>query len=367
MLEELIKSAKETSPFIMPAVYAASAYLTMIPLTSFVEWGIHRFMMHAPKSKRIPYFSKAQSESHNDKHHGAYKAPKHYYQDAWNDNIVSKFSWTEVAKIYAGTMGISFGAAALYNVVRAKITGQPVAVDWTNDAAFMAGVTAAVGTYYGAYETTHDWMHVIGKERYKIHEVFAHAVQNTPDGKLRMPKDVLDNMTNAIETIVDATLKNNAPIEIDSKLVLDVKHYLAHNRRNGVEMNDISSYSLLKNVTHQMAEYERERRAKLTGFSRTTDTLRRKTMGYVRNSDWFKWIDNHHYIHHDVDPDKTNLNVVLPIADLTLGTRKDSSSAALRDESKMQTIWICPYAPTFGKKFSDRYNKADKKELVSTQ
>jgi sterol desaturase/sphingolipid hydroxylase (fatty acid hydroxylase superfamily) len=39
---------------------------------------------------------------------------------------------------------------------------------------------------------------------------------------------------------------------------------------------------------------------------------------FIRESNWFKWIDRHHRIHHMKA--STNFNLVLPIADLFIGT-----------------------------------------------
>ncbi len=46
---------------------------------------------------------------------------------------------------------------------------------------------------------------------------------------------------------------------------------------------------------------------------------------WVERQGWFQWLDRHHYIHH-IDQD-ANINFLLPLCDLLLGTRKPALTA----------------------------------------
>lgn len=369
MLEEILSSAKQAAP------YAAAASAAMIPIGSFLEWFVHKYMMHAPKGKRIKHFSEEQSRTHQDEHHAAYKAPKHYFQDNYNQDITSEFGWGEIAKLFFGSIGISAAIAAAYNFITPEH-----AMTFKQAAGLVTGTTAGVMGYYRAYETTHQWMHVLEKELFIVHKSLAHHIQEEPDGTFLVPLPFLDSLSNHVINEARAVQKNKNYVPVTRDDLVDaLDHYLTINKQSGVTVTTRSAQHIITEMIDEHASYMKETPgARQSGF-----------MNWVRNSRWFSWIHRHHYVHHQPTDVKlanlptsqehetqpaeqkrtyanTNLNVVFPIADYVLGTKKDSSAAALSSEDVRTTLWICPYLPPEGKTFSQKHPNAKRVKVKVT-
>ncbi len=343
MLEEILSSVKQAAP------YAAASYAVMTPLTSFVEWGIHKYLMHQPKNKRIPHINERQSKTHQDEHHGAYKAPKHYFQDTWNDNITSEFGWGEIAKIFFGSAGFSAGIAAAYNALVPEH-----AMNFAQAAGLVTGVTASVMSYYRAYETTHNWMHVLEKELYQVQKSFAHHVQDKPDGNALFPLPFMDNLSNYVINTARKEAKHGSGKRIiPADLQAECTHYFEHNLSRGVKVTDKSAEFVIDNLVDEFVVYETEARASRGVWAKTKSGF----MNWVRGGKLspFRKMHRHHYGHHAKM--NKNLNVVIPIADYVLRTKMDTSVKTMCDEKNAKTLWICPYAPE-DHKFSDEHPDA---------
>lgn len=347
-LEELISSLNQNG-----VVHAAAAITAMVPIGSFLEWFVHKYMMHVPKGKRIKHFSEQQSKTHQDEHHAAFKAPRHYFQDNYNQDITSEFGWGEIGKLFFGSIGFSAAAAAAYNYLAPEH-----AMNLKQAVGLVLGTMAGVMGYYRAYETTHQWMHVLEKELFIVHKSLAHHVQETPDGKFLVPLPFLDNLSNHIINEARALQKNKNYIPAKCDDLIDaLANYLAINNQNGVTTTTRSAQHIVTEMIDEHATYMQD----------TPGARQSSFMNWVRSSTWspFNWIHRHHYVHHqpkEKDETKkartyanTNLNVVIPLADYLLGTKKDSSIETLSREDVRDTLWICPYSPREDATFSQKH------------
>jgi len=382
---ELVSTARELTPYIPYAIGGALAGLATVP---FLEWGIHKEVMHKPTAKRS-FWNKRQSFVHQDEHHLYYNpnfSPAKakaiaegkgadeigeeidlstdgrwftYYQNAANEDKNSAFTPREIMKVFAIPMTLGPAAVAAYQGIRAAFTGHFDA-DAPNSGVFISAAAAVVMGYYELYETAHAEMHRIGKKRGDTSYTFAHQVQPVPDGKLRFTKHTTDCLVNNIETLVERNIDlapEQQKIEPDTTVVHNLEHQLAHNRKDhGQTMTDISAYDLIVNTVRARIAEEKEYRATLGTFASMKYKLGRWWNRKVRNSWMFKNADDRHFMHHVTDekaetnPESIkNFNVLIPIPDRLLGTYIDSSAKNLDDIRKRKCL-ICPYTPVpFGK------------------
>lgn len=312
--------------------------ITGFSLGSPVEWEIHRDMLHAkqPLRNKIPFIDKA-SRGHHDNHHGAYKGPAHYYRDITNENEVIHFAKSDVG-IIATVSAVVGGAlaSAFY------LSGEEKNIEGA--IGFACGVLTGAMAYYGTYEFTHHYMHVIGSRRLEINRVFGDKIQGgekNRDGKLRISKPLLDDICNSIEMAVD-------DISAGSLYYTEKRYELAHRIKKNVEANikndvNIASFdtdNLIHETLDVMLEREREVREHLSIMKRFRYAVEREVQSTLRNSSTFQRMDNHHFLHH-FRYDR-NLNVVAPAMDYMMGTKEDSSVKRLTEDKR---LWLCPNSP----------------------
>ncbi|MBI3334169.1 hypothetical protein HYZ97_01675 [Candidatus Pacearchaeota archaeon] len=291
--------------------------------SSPVEWMIHKHLLHAPKKKRN-FLSRMPSEAHEDNHHHFYDGRQHYYRDETNKNAVSHFSPSDVSIIAASAALIGYG----YNAARASLGSES---SWER----VAGFTAGAMVYYTLYETTHAIMHVLEQERLTVGKALGDAIQaGKPDGKLRLPKPLLDEIrTRALDNLSAFHASQNRaclyafPAEIEQQL----DAALSYNHQRGVILEKIQPAHV----------YLAETMNNLTSLSEKRGLAKWRFQMYktIRKSPVFAWIDNHHFLHHQKYG--ANLNVVLPLADYLARTKMNSSKAVLTNPAH----WLCPNAP----------------------
>ena len=335
----------------MGAEWAASFFKgfgTSLGLSSPVEWGVHKYLLHAkPESRRKIKFIDEASYSHHDNHHAAYKGPAHYYRDITNEKEVIHFSKTDVGVI----AGIAAFVGGVIDAGYSLIAKGGLELE-VNDAAFVSGVVGGTMIYYGYYEFIHHYMHVIGKRRLEINRVLGDEIQGGKkmrDGKLRLSKPLLDDICNEVEHKIDTAIRNDkgdADFFFEENLVQRLHEQIAYNGedKNGLGMPAISPIfdrrKILDTTTHVMLERERNYRGNLREKEKIKSWMGRKVQSFLRSSSIFKYLDNHHFFHHFKYG--KNLNVVLPLADYALRTKMDSSEAVLEENKK---YWLCPNSP----------------------
>lgn len=303
-----------------------------------IEWKIHKDLLHAsPKSRKKVSFIENASRGHNDNHHGAYKAPEHYYRDLTNENEVLHFSKKDVGLI-AGISAV-FGSAidGAYSLISQK-------TDFgVRDIAFVSGVVSGAMAYYGCYEFIHHYMHVIGERRLAINRVMGDVIQGGDrDGGLRISKPLLDDICTAVEADVDRNFKKAKPVyrvTEDKGLISRLHSQLDKNDAN-VNVSPSSGSEILHATAEEMLEQERTLRESMSTRKRARHRLNRSAQRLLRTSKVFRYLDNHHFLHHRYW--MKNLNVVLPIADVALGSEVDCSREVLESERK---YWLCPNSP----------------------
>ncbi len=319
-----------------------------LSLGSPSEWGIHKYMLHAlPKLRKLHPYIEGAAIGHNDNHHGAYKAPEHYYRDVTNEHEIIHFSPGDVRFIaeISALVGTSIEATQ-------ALISKDYQFGWKN-AAFITGVLAGTMTYYGCYEFTHHYMHVIGKERLAINRELGDAIQggiDNRDGKLRLSKPLLDDICTMIEFNVDqknsldefrTSLLSPPNNDIAHRLTSQIfRNYSAPSLNPHIEMDSPSSSEILTKTYDIVAKIEEDHRYSLALKNRLKYSLNRRIQRTVRTSPIFQKLDNHHYIHHRKWGD--NLNVVFPLMDYLRCTKKDSSRATLEEN---KDYWLCPNSP----------------------
>jgi len=317
-----------------------------LSIGSPVEWGIHKYILHGtPKQRKMLDFIKNASVAHNDKHHGAFKGPAHYYRDITNEQEVIHFSKKDVGIIagIAGAVGLATDRAYCALAGNNSFNG--------NDAAFIAGTVAGTMAYYGTYEFTHHYMHDIGKRRLEINRTLGDIVQgNERDGNLRYSKPLLDSLGNIVEFYVDEhrSQKRNE-FYFEQFLVNGLEKQTKINKENDFEINheraivavaENTSADTLNELTIEMVRKEKELVSSMSNSEKVKYLFQRKIQKCLRRSEIFQYIDDHHFIHHYKYG--SNLNVVFPLADWIMGTKKDSSRAELEINQK---YWLCPNSP----------------------
>lgn len=322
-----------------------------LSLGSPAEWAIHKYLLHASQSSRkiIPFIEGA-SRGHNDNHHGAYKAPEHYYRDVTNENEVIHFAKSDV--------GIIGGIAAFVGTVieRAQAIVTNNYQFGGSNVAFIAGVLSGTMMYYGSYELVHHQMHVLGKRRLTINRVLGDTIQGGQahrDGNLRLSKPLLDDICATIERDIDAA----SPLEtaresfilpngkggnsLSNRLEGQIRvNESDSSLRSHIEIAPADALDVLTTTYEHMKESEETNRSTLGVRERIGYFFERSLQRIVRASPLFKRLDNHHYLHHRKYG--KNLNVVFPAMDYCMGTKEESSVAALEEN---RNYWLCPNSP----------------------
>ena len=191
--------------------------------SSPVEWAIHKYILHAPPKHRTTKFIRHAAIAHNDDHHGAFKSPQHYYRDVTNEHVTVHFGKKDVALIAAITGAAGVGMHAAYQTIaEGQVEANPSGL------LFVGGMVAGAMLYYGAYEFTHHYMHVIGERRMTINKEFGNRLQDgNADGNLRFPKPVLDDFCNAVEDSLDKPQRHSP-----NQVIPVLEEYVDHNRQH---------------------------------------------------------------------------------------------------------------------------------------
>ena len=359
-----------------------------LSIGSPAEWAVHKYMLHAsPRARRRVPFIEGSARGHNDIHHKAYNGPEHYYRDVTNEHEIIHFSPSDVGIIAAASAVV--GAA----IDRAIALAANAPEFKAENASFVAGAVAGTLAYYGVYEFTHHYMHVIGERRLAINRVLGDTIQGGQrDGMLRFSKPLLDDICNTVEAHIDyvgehrenRTLKGavaprasklqeqnvleasetsfpkkrephrffdpyhfsdsdsslisrlNKQIEDNSQLPMKKRPKLAYKHQEGA--------AVLERTEIAMAEREQEYRRDLTLSESFRYTISRRIQRTLRVSPLFQRLDNHHFLHHRHYG--KNLNVALPLMDYLAGTKADSSFSALEEN---KSYWLCPNSPDTAK------------------
>jgi hypothetical protein len=317
-------------------------------LGSPTEWAIHKYILHAlPRSRKRNSFIDAAARGHNDRHHGAYKAPAHYYRDITNEHEIIHFAKSDVGLI----AGISTLIGAGINQAHAALSSRP-SVSLGN-AAFVGGFLTGTMTYYGCYEIFHHYMHVIGQRRLAINRVIGDLIQGGEqyrDGNLRVSKPLLDDICNETEAIVDQTLwqeNKTLPISYSPALIERLYNQIKVNiecnltgEKPVLALSPEKAAEILIDTSAIFAEKEKIVVAALSPRKRFRYAIQRMLDQQLRTSQLFKYLDNHHFIHHQKYG--KNLNVLVPCMDYICGTKAESSSAMLESNTR---YWLCPNSP----------------------
>lgn len=305
-----------------------------LSLGSPVEWGIHRWLLH-PKRRNM--INRAAAHAHHDVHHGGYRGPAHYYRDISNENVTIHFSKGDVGLI-AGIAGI-FGSAfdGTYLALKQK-------TPCMDDTFFIGGFLTGTMLYYGAYELSHHYMHVIGKRRLSINKLLGDTLQDDqPDGKLRFSKPLLDDICDAVERHIDDYTAKDKPLIFPFKdeILLRLESQIANNKKkNIIKEHFLDSMNTLQQVTLNMLDSEENYRNSLSRKEKIKYWIERKVQKRLRASTIFQKLDNHHFLHHYKY--LKNLNVVFPLMDYAMRTKLDNSRKFLDENEK---YWLCPNSP----------------------
>ena len=322
---------------------------TSLALAHPVEWSIHKYILHAkPKDRKRSRFLDRAARAHNDNHHGAYKGPAHYYRDITNENETIHFAKSDIGII----AGIASIIGATIDRSYALVSANP---NFTgNNAAFISGVVAGSLVSYSCYEFTHHYMHVIGQRRLAINRVMGDTIQggeDKRDGNLRLSKPLLDEICNTVEANIDRNAFKEPrqflhyPKEVVSRLKGQIQHNIEREAtrdlgRAIVAVHPEQSSEVLSATTEQLLKREEEYRKTMGIKESIRNWLSRRVQGSLRSSPIFRYLDNHHFIHHYMYG--KNLNVAFPLMDKIVGTKEDSSPALLEEERK---YWLCPNSP----------------------
>ena len=314
-----------------------------LSIGSPAEWAVHKYMLHAsPRARRRVPFIEGSARGHNDIHHKAYNGPEHYYRDVTNEHEIIHFSPSDVGIIAAASAVV--GAA----IDRAIALAANAPEFKAENASFVAGAVAGTLAYYGVYEFTHHYMHVIGERRLAINRVLGDTIQGGQrDGMLRFSKPLLDDICNTVEAHIDYPYhfsdsdsslisRLNKQIEDNSQLPMKKRPKLAYKHQEGA--------AVLERTEIAMAEREQEYRRDLTLSESFRYTISRRIQRTLRVSPLFQRLDNHHFLHHRYYG--KNLNVALPLMDYLAGTKADSSFSALEEN---KSYWLCPNSPDTAK------------------
>lgn len=322
----------------------AGGALAGLSLGSPAEWALHKEVLHASQKGRSQLdFIKYAAEGHNDNHHGAYKGPEHYYRDITNQHEVIHFSKGDVGLI-AGVSAILGGAI---NRAYTLVSDQSLSQFDAGDGAFTAGVIAGAMGYYGCYEFTHHYMHVIGERRLSINRVLGDLLQGgkeNRDGKLRLSKPLLDDLCNTVEENIDRVCSGKEAQASAAPLVQRLSDQIRYNRLSShkpqLEADPQEASRIIYDTYDAMMDVEHDKRASLSAPQLILYALSREVQKNLRLSPTFQYLDNHHFLHHKYYAN--NLNVVFPLMDYLTGTKKESSKAHLESS---KNLWLCPNSP----------------------
>ena len=301
------------------------------------EWAIHKYMLHARKRN---WLTRRPAISHNDIHHGGYRAPHHYYRDVTNEDIIIHFSPQYVGLIAGIATAVGAGIATVHNIAS---SGKQVGIE---DVLFAGGVVGGTMAYYGAYEFTHHYMHVIGRRRMAINNELGNALQGgKADDMLRFSKPLLDDICNAMEKNIDRGMRSHPQkYDYDPALVKRLDDQIRINADREPfgklvrpHMERMDAYEALQYTTDIMISLEEKWKSGMTKWGRAKYWLERKVQSVLRNSKMYEYIDNHHFLHHFRY--LKNLNVVWPLMDKLAGTKVDSSREMLEKDTN---FWLCP-------------------------
>jgi len=336
-----------------------------LSIASPIEWGIHKHLLHAtPNERRRMAFIENASKGHNDKHHGAYKGPAHYYRDITNEHEVIHFSPKDVG-IIAGIAGVvGFATDRAYCALAGNNSFH------LSDGAFIAGTVAGTMAYYGTYEFIHHYMHDIGKRRLAINRTLGDIMQgNKRDGNLRFSKPILDTICNTVEFYIDEHRNQKRDrFYFEPFLINNLEEQTRINRENSFKTNheraavavaENTSASTLNELTVEIIRKEKEQVSNMNISEKAKYLFERKIQRHLRRSEIFQYLDDHHFIHHFSYG--SNLNVVFPLMDYIKRTKKDSSREEL---GRNQKYWLCPNSPDINP-FSLPKPKASREEAVA--
>lgn len=315
-----------------------------LSIGSPVEWGIHKYLLHAsPASRARSAFINDASQGHDDNHHGAYRGPAHYYRDITNESETIHFSKGDVgiiasSAVFVGSV-INLSHALLYHQTQFS----------ASDGAFIAGVMAGTLGYYGCYEFTHHYMHVIGERRLSTNRVLGDAIQGGGehrDGNLRFSKPLLDDICTRIEEHVDCSISRGVLLNYPTALTERLEKQILTNTssqdyvRPYIAVAPENSRLVLDTTYQTMIEREQAYRAALSLKGKLLYSLDRKLQRTLRASPLFQYLDNHHFLHHRHYG--KNLNVVFPLMDYLKGTKEESTRSVLEEN---KSLWLCPNSP----------------------
>lgn len=275
------------------------------------EWAVHKYILHS--QTRPNSFIDSASIAHNDNHHGAYRAPHHYYRDLTNEHVLVHFSKSDVAVIASGGLvfGGTIGAISPLSAIGTAI-----------------GSAAATMISYGLYEFTHHYMHVIGERRLQIGRIFGDLAENgNRTGKLRLPKPTLDELCSTVDERLEG---KNKPFIYQDNCEERLSEY-------GIST---PVDELLDQTVQEMRTWEKQYLAKVEPAEAKKYKTEQKMNRLLRNNTLFRKLDNHHFLHHRKF--NKNLNVVWTWWDSLIGTKEDSSIETLLNN---KIYWLCPNSP----------------------
>jgi hypothetical protein len=130
--------------------WSAYGFLGGIFASSYIEWALHRYVMHRPLGKfTYPY------QRHTLTHHRIFKADYTYHLIHEKDKYTIPMAWWNGPALIALSL-LPFLAASL-------LTGH-----W----GILSGAAVAISSYYGAYEYMHWCMHLPRKRNVERSGIF---------------------------------------------------------------------------------------------------------------------------------------------------------------------------------------------------
>lgn len=134
-------------------------------LSSFVEYGIHKFFLHStPKLLRKNKYVKSMWHGHVVSHHANYIPDEHYTRDETNKGDVLTFSWYEGILIVVVSTAFVYGFDAAMRI----LLGMPLNIIMPE----VIGFGLSFAAYYSAYESLHAIMHVPDKWKWLCSTTF---------------------------------------------------------------------------------------------------------------------------------------------------------------------------------------------------
>jgi len=309
----------ETLVNVADASWKGAAALTLS--SAVVENIIHRFGLHAinPKSEAVESWRVA----HDKNHHVGY-CPKTYYQIPANLHAVLRFTEQYIPVI--AKIGAAVGAVVGYLV---SMPGLESTIEGIVGGA--VGGTAAVLGYYGVYEFTHKYMHVIGERRIRIGNVVAayvadKTVQELNESKesqsLKLDKYALDQMLDYVDDTI-----SGKKVKLKPKIKKHIENVFAEQDVN-INLNEVLAYTV-----KDVKEWEVKHLESITPEERKEYHSVRKTYRNLRRIWPFQRWERHHLVHHFGAP-RENANVIAKWCDRLMGTLQKSSKKFLMETKK---------------------------------